>query len=76
MTNVSLRYRDALALSYQVGRTMPDAVLTSTDGTRKMLFDYGGKAVETAYIPDATTMTATRSASLRKWGARWRAASA
>lgn len=52
MTNISLRYRDALAQSYQVGRTLPDAVLTSTDGTRKMLFDYGGKAVETAYIPD------------------------
>lgn len=52
MTNISTRGRETLAKSHDVGRTAPLAELTSTDGTRKMLYDYGGLAVETAYIPD------------------------
>lgn len=52
MTNISVKGREALAQAYEVGRVAPAAELTSTDGTRKMLYDYGGKAVETAYIPD------------------------
>ncbi len=52
MTNISNKGREALAATYDVGRVSPVAEVTSVDGTRKMLFDYDGKAVETAYIPD------------------------
>lgn len=52
MTNISVRGREALAQDYEIGRVAPTLTLTSADGTRKMLFDYGGKSVETAYIPD------------------------
>jgi 23S rRNA (adenine2503-C2)-methyltransferase len=57
MTNLSLKAREALKEGYEVGRIAPAEVLTSKDGTRKMLYRYGregGKeiAVETAYIPD------------------------
>ncbi len=54
MTNLSLKVRERLSEGYEVGRRVPEAVLESADGTRKMLFDYGGRAVETAYIPDGT----------------------
>lgn len=52
MTNISVKGREALAEAYEVGRVSPTLTLTSTDGTRKMLFDYAGKSVETAFIPD------------------------
>ena len=52
MTNVSVKGREAIAALSDVGRMEPTLTLLSADGTRKMLFDYGGKAVETAYIPD------------------------
>lgn len=52
MTNISVKGREALAEGFEVGRVMPTLTLTSSDGTRKMLFDYDGKSVETAFIPD------------------------
>lgn len=52
MTNISVKGREALAENYEIGRVEPTLTLTSADGTRKMLFDYAGRAVETAYIPD------------------------
>ena len=52
MANISVKGREALAEAYEVGRVSPTLTLTSSDGTRKMLFDYAGKLVETAFIPD------------------------
>ena len=52
MSNISVRGREALANDYDIGRVEPTLTLTSTDGTRKMLFDYDGKSIETAFIPD------------------------
>lgn len=52
MTNISVKGREAIAENYEVGRVAPITTLTSSDGTRKMLFDYNGKSIETAYIPD------------------------
>ena len=53
MTNLSLAARAALAGHYEVGRMLPVAAFTSSDGTRKYLFPAGeeGRYVETVMIP-------------------------
>ncbi len=53
MTNLSKAARAALAERCEVGRTLPEEVLTSSDGTRKYLFPTSipGQYVETVMIP-------------------------
>ena len=53
MTNLSKSARAALAERYEVGRSVPAAVYTSADGTRKYLFlsSLPGKYIETVMIP-------------------------
>ena len=53
MTNLSLKHREALKESYEVGASAPVEAMRSIDGTVKYLFrtptnDY----VEAVYIPD------------------------
>ena len=53
MTNLSLKHREALKESYEVGASAPVEAMRSVDGTVKYLFrtptnDY----VEAVYIPD------------------------
>lgn len=53
MTNLSVKNRELLKQTCQVGRRDPATVQTSADGTRKYLFrTAGGHAVETVYIPE------------------------
>lgn len=53
MTNLSKKARALLSEKYEVGRTKPLDVQTSTDGTRKYLFAaQTGGFIESAYIPD------------------------
>lgn len=53
MTNLSKAARAVLAERYEVGRTAPEAVYTSADGTRKYLFPTAqpDKYIETVMIP-------------------------
>lgn len=58
MTNLSLRNRDLLAASCQVGGAAHIDVSESTDGTKKYLFPtLGGRYIESAYIPDRDRAT-------------------
>ena len=53
MTNLSLKHRQALNESYEVGATPPVEAMRSTDGTVKYLFRTpAGDFVEAVYIPD------------------------
>lgn len=58
MTNLSLAARAALAEHYTIGRIEPIKVSTSSDGTKKYLFQtQQGQYIESAYIPDADRAT-------------------
>lgn len=58
MTNISLKNRELLAEKFDIGRSEPLDVKTSTDGTRKMLFrTFGGKFIETVTIPEDDRLT-------------------
>ncbi|MDR1517037.1 MAG: 23S rRNA (adenine(2503)-C(2))-methyltransferase RlmN [Dysgonamonadaceae bacterium] len=58
MTNISIRNRDLLKNRFEVGRSEPENVQTSADGTRKMLFKtQGGQFVETVTIPEDDRIT-------------------
>lgn len=58
MTNISLKNRELLNLYFEVGRTAPVDIKTSTDGTRKMLFAVkNGKYIETVNIPENDRLT-------------------
>jgi 23S rRNA (adenine2503-C2)-methyltransferase len=53
MTNLSLKNREILALSHEVGRALPAQESASVDGTKKYLFTTpDGNFIETVYIPD------------------------
>lgn len=59
MTNISLKGREALKASYEVGRHAPVREAVSADGTRKYLFEIqeptanaNARFIETVYIPD------------------------
>jgi 23S rRNA (adenine2503-C2)-methyltransferase len=53
MTNLSLKNREILALSHEVGRALPSQESASVDGTKKYLFTTpDGNFIETVYIPD------------------------
>lgn len=58
MTNISLKNREILKERFEVGRTVPIDIKTSTDGTQKMLFRVkSGKFIESVNIPEADRLT-------------------
>ncbi len=53
MLNISKKVRQVLSENYEIGYHKYLQVQTSTDGTKKYLFEYpNNKYIETAYIPD------------------------
>ena len=63
MTNISLKNRQILSEHFEIGRTEPQEIQTSADGTRKMLFrTASGKLIETVTIPDDDRLTVCISA--------------
>jgi 23S rRNA (adenine2503-C2)-methyltransferase len=58
MSNISLKNREILNESFEVGRSAPLDVKTSVDGTMKMLFrTASGKFIETVTIPEFDRLT-------------------
>ncbi len=58
MTNLSKKIRGELSKSFTLDYQKPISVQTSTDGTKKYLFDYPGKgSIESAYIPEGKRHT-------------------
>lgn len=58
MSNISLKNREILNESFDVGRSAPLDVKTSADGTMKMLFKTdSGKFIETVTIPEFDRLT-------------------
>ena len=53
MTNISVKNRDILKQTYEVGRELPSTVTESVDGTKKYLFrTESNNFIETVYIPE------------------------
>ncbi|RLD48460.1 MAG: 23S rRNA (adenine(2503)-C(2))-methyltransferase RlmN [Bacteroidetes bacterium] len=52
MTNLSKKARQLLDEKYEIGLTPPINVQTSSDGTKKYLFEADGHYIEAAYIPE------------------------
>lgn len=57
MSNLSLANRTKLNESYMVGAYAPIQFSTSKDGTKKYLFEVGGRFVESVMIPDGERAT-------------------
>lgn len=58
MTNLSLKARNALSETYQIGLTAPLKVSEAKDGTKKYLFRTSqGALIESAYIPTSDRAT-------------------
>ncbi|MDD3788186.1 MAG: 23S rRNA (adenine(2503)-C(2))-methyltransferase RlmN [Petrimonas sp.] len=58
MTNISLRNRDVLKKRFEVGRTEPQNIQTSADGTQKMLFAAQNvQFIESVNIPEDDRLT-------------------
>jgi 23S rRNA (adenine2503-C2)-methyltransferase len=58
MSNLSKKSRELLNSKYTVGLSSPTTVQTSSDGTKKYLFDTGsGGSVESAFIPESKRNT-------------------
>jgi len=58
MTTLSKTLRETLSTQYDVGRTPPEQVVTSRDGTKKYLFStWSGHHIESALIPDEERAT-------------------
>ena len=58
MSNISIKNREIISQSYEIGRTEPLNIKTSVDGTRKMLFrTESGKFIETVTIPEDDRLT-------------------
>jgi 23S rRNA (adenine2503-C2)-methyltransferase len=58
MTNIKLKTRELLSEQFDVGRSEPQEIQTSADGTQKMLFaTRDGNFVETVMIPDEGRLT-------------------
>lgn len=57
MTNLSKKARLLLDEKYEVGLIPPVNVQSSSDGTKKYLFDSNGGFIESAYIPERTRNT-------------------
>lgn len=53
MTNLSVKNREILSASFEVGRSLPSQETASVDGTKKYLFTTpDGNFIETVYIPE------------------------
>ena len=57
MTNLSKPVRGELMRTCELGIAGPTSVKVSNDGTRKYLFEAGGRSVETAWIPERNRST-------------------
>lgn len=57
MTNLSIANRQKLSEAYEVGAYKPLQVAQSKDGTKKYLFETGGRYVESVMIPDGERST-------------------
>ena len=58
MTNISIRNRDILKKRYEVGRTEPQKIQISVDGTQKMLFKTDSDLfIEAVNIPEDERLT-------------------
>lgn len=57
MTNLAGAVRRELTENWDLGISPPSSVKVSNDGTRKYLFDAGGRSVETAWIPEKRRAT-------------------
>ena len=58
MTNLSLKHRECLKESYEIGTLPPIEAMRSTDGTVKYLYQAGeGHFVEAVFIPDEERAT-------------------
>ncbi len=58
MSNISLKFRSALAERYDIGLAAPLTFVESADGTKKYLFPVdGGRSVEAVFIPDGDRAT-------------------
>lgn len=58
MTNISIKNREILSEKFEVGRSEPTNIQTSTDGTQKMLFKTeNDQFIEAVVIPDNERIT-------------------
>lgn len=57
MSNLSLKHRELLKQSYEVGLTPPIEASHSVDGTIKYLYPIGSHTVESVFIPDEERAT-------------------
>ena len=58
MTNISLKFREALKENYEIGASAPVEHVSSTDGTIKYLFRVNDdQFIESVYIPDEDRAT-------------------
>lgn len=57
ITNLSAKNKALLSEHYEIGRRAPFSSVTSSDGTKKYLFQIGEKYIETVYIPDKERAT-------------------
>lgn len=57
MTNISKKNRDVLSIHHEIGIQKPIDSLTSTDGTKKYLFEVNAHFIEAVYIPESERAT-------------------
>lgn len=57
MSNISVKNREQLASTYQVGKTDAIEVMESIDGTKKYLFKANGGFIEAVFIPEEDRAT-------------------
>ena len=57
ITNLSAKNKALLSEHYEIGRRAPFSSVTSSDGTKKYLYQIGEKYIETVYIPDKDRAT-------------------
>ena len=57
MSNISAKNRAILSDQYEIGLRAPQQIVTSTDGTKKYLFETTHGLIETVYIPDEDRAT-------------------
>ena len=52
MTNISLQNRQKISENFEIGVSLPEEVMESSDGTKKYLFKVNGNYIESVYIPE------------------------
>ncbi len=57
MTNISLQNRQKLSENFEIGTSLPQAVMESSDGTKKYLFKVNNHYIESVYIPEEERAT-------------------